>query len=360
MTAAFKTSLPLVLALAFSAGAASAQTTVTVFGVADAAVRYADTERVGNLTTLASGSYSSSRFGVRGQEDLGNGLTVSFWLEQFMNLDVGSQTPAGWQRRSTASLTSKEFGELRLGRDYTPTHSNWARFDPFGYVGIGAVQLLILSATGQTPVTSAFGTAPNTVQRANNGVQYILPRNPWGVEGAFVRTFGEGGVAANDQHKAVGGRIGVAVGPVYVAIARMETKNNLTGNESFDDTALAGSYTNPAFTVSLGLRRLEYLNASQDNTLIGLRVPVGSHEFKASWNRAKWDGRVGATSIAANQADQFAVGHVYHFSKRTRLYSTLATIDNKGNSRFVLPGSPAANANGLSSKAFEIGINHEF
>ncbi len=346
------------LALAALSGAAGAQTSVTIFGVADAAVRSASTNGAGSITSLVSGAYSSSRYGFRGQEDLGGGMLASFWLESFLNVDTGAITPAGFQRRSTVSLAHRQWGELRLGRDYTPTHSSWARFDPFGYVGVGSVQLLALGATGQTPTTAAFGTAPNTIQRASNAVQYILPRNPWGVEGNLMYAAREDGLAANDQHKAGGGRIGVTVGPVFVSAARFQTRNNLT-QDSFKDTALAASYQSDVVKLSGGVRRFDYLAARQTNLLLAAVVPMGASEFKFAWNRASMDGSVGSTSIADNRADQFAVGYVYHLSKRTRVYSTLATIRNKGNSRFVVPGAPAGLA-GATSKGFEFGVNQDF
>lgn len=349
-------SIPLVLA--FAAGAAGAQTSLTLFGVADVAVRSASTDGVGRNTSVVSGSYSSARFGFRGVEDLGGGLSASFWLESFLSADSGAVTPPGFQRRSTVSLASRDWGELRMGRDYTPTHSSWARYDPFGYVGIGAVQLLILSATGNTPVTFAFGSSPNTVQRVSNGVQYLLPRNSWGIEGGIVRAFREGGATANDQHQAYGGRIGMTRGPVSVSLAQMRTHNTTTiGN--FKDTALAGSFDAKFAVISAGVRRLDYLTASQDNYLLAARVPLGVHELKASWNRADFDGAVRTTSIDNDRADQFAVGYVYHLSKRSRVYSTYSTIKNKGNSRFVVPGSPPGLA-GARSKGLEIGVNHEF
>ena len=352
-----KTSLALALALLCGAAAAQ-QSSVTVFGVADAAYRNANTNGVGSINSVVSGSFSSSRFGFRGQEDLGAGLSASFWLEAFLNLDTGVSSPGGFQRRSTVSLSHTQYGELRLGRDYTPTHSNWSRFDPFGYVGIASNQLFSLSATGNTPVTAAFGANPNTIQRANNGIQYVLPKNAWNVEGALVRNFREAGLSANDQHDSAGGRIGVGIGPVYVGLATLTTNNDLTTGP-FKDTNLAGSWDASVVKLSGGVRRYTYLAASQNSYLLAASVPLGVHELKFSWNRATMGGAVGKTSISGDKTDQYAVGYVYNLSKRTRLYSTLAVMNNKGNARFVVPGAPAGLA-GASSRAFEVGINTDF
>src|SRR5690349_4010887 len=140
------------LAVMAAAGAASAQSSVTLFGIVDASVsRYV--QRGGdvpgtpgsNNTVLANSAYNRSRLGFRGTEDLGGGMAASFWLEAALNNDngtfgtspvnsAGSSTVTGgggltFGRRSTVSL-SGNWGELRLGRDYTPTFWNITIFDP--------------------------------------------------------------------------------------------------------------------------------------------------------------------------------------------------------------------------------------
>ncbi len=348
------------LALALTAaGSACAQSSVTLFGVVDLALRRVVTPGVGSVNSMASGSYSSSRYGIRGAEDLGGGLSASFWLESFLSADEGTVVPPGFQRRSTLSLTSNDYGEIRLGRDYTPTHTNWARYDPFGYVGLGSVQLFSLAKAGNTPASSAFGTAPDTIQRANNGIQYILPRNRWNIEGAYVHNFGENGLAANDLHRSNGGRIGVSVGNLVVTASALNTKDDKIVNSAFKDRVLSGSYDAGVVRVSGGVRRFEYQSATQNNYLLGAIVPLGVQDIKFSWNRANWGGKVGTTSISNDRADQFAAGYVYHLSKRTHAYATVSAIRNKGNSRFVLSSSPAGRP-GVSSRGFEMGVNHEF
>jgi len=134
-----KKSLVALAALAV-AGVASAQSSVTLFGVVDASVTgYSNTARderatvfpnqfgipvylnQGSVKTsrreLANSAYNSSRLGFRGTEDLGGGLAASFWLEAPISNDDGSQGVATFARRSTVSL-SGGFGEIRLGRDY--------------------------------------------------------------------------------------------------------------------------------------------------------------------------------------------------------------------------------------------------
>ncbi|QIL79265.1 porin [Diaphorobacter sp. HDW4A] len=345
-------------ALVTASGTAVAQSSLTVFGVMDAAVRRTNTDGVGHVLSMASGSYTSSRYGFRGREDLGNGLNASFWLESFLSTDTGLASPDGFQRRATLSLSHAEWGELRMGRDFTPTHANWSRFDPFNYVGIGSVQLFSLSATGTTPVTAAFGSNSNSIQRSSNGVQYLLPRNSWGVEGGFTKAFGESKVSASDQHDSIGGRLGINLGPVFVSAASYTTHDDKTIS-NFKDRALAASWDAGVVKLSAGIRRFDYRDARQNNYLLAAIVPWGAHEAKLSLNRTKMGGSVGTTSVNGDGADQLALGYVYHLSKRTVAYATAATIRDKGNTRFVVPGAPVGTA-GAKSQGFEFGMNHEF
>ena len=77
------------LAVMAAAGAASAQSSVTLFGVVDAtcpAARAASATRF----QLTNSGYNSSRLGFRGTEDLGGGMSASFWLEAGVNNDNGT------------------------------------------------------------------------------------------------------------------------------------------------------------------------------------------------------------------------------------------------------------------------------
>ena len=122
------------LAVLAASGAAMAQSSVTLFGVVDATYAYGSGS-TSNKSQLTTSGYNGSRLGFRGVEDLGGGMSASFWLEAGVNIDNGSgaatstnnqgasgSTGGGgltFNRRSTVSLNGG-FGEVRLGRDYTP------------------------------------------------------------------------------------------------------------------------------------------------------------------------------------------------------------------------------------------------
>src|SRR5215475_12868097 len=85
----------LALAAAGAAGTASAQSSVTLYGVVDAFYQYATADN--DIHRLQSGGINGSRFGVRGVEDLGGGLKALFTLEAGLNVDDGTvgQNPTG-------------------------------------------------------------------------------------------------------------------------------------------------------------------------------------------------------------------------------------------------------------------------
>ncbi|MCR5885275.1 porin [Rhizobacter sp. J219] len=346
---------------AFGAVSASAQSSVTLFGVADTSARYVKNENVGSIKSLASGANQTSRLGFRGIEDLGGGWSAGFHLEHGISVDTGTAASSTqfWDRRATVSLLAKPLGEIRIGRDFVPSYVSWGRHDPFGYVGVASSGTFI-SATPVGPIRSAYGTGGNTTVRSSNAVQYLLPSGLGGVDGALMVAAGEGGTAANGQHKLVGGRLGFTHPLFGITAAHDRVENDLTVLGSHTDTVVGGHLSLSFMRLTLATRQFKYGNAKQSNLLVGATVPVGAGEVKASFNRANLQGRVGATVIDANDASQIGLGYVHALSKRTALYTTASRISNKGAASFAIPGGPAGLAGGRDSTGFEAGLRHNF
>lgn len=355
-----KHTFALAAACTFGCTAATAQG-VTVGGIADAALRSVSNEGRGSVSSLISGGNSTSRLIIRGSEDLGGGLSASFHLEHGILLDTGSPASSTlfWDRRSTLSLASRTLGEIRAGRDFVPSYSNWGRFDPFSYVGVASSSNFV-SATPAGPIRTAFSTNPNTTVRSSNAVQILLPRGLGGLEGGAMFAPDEGGTAANGQHKVLGVRLGWAAGPVVVSAARTTSRNNLTAPDKLEDSVIGGSYDLGAVRLSAAWRQFKQAGAKQTNLLLGAIVPVGKGEIKVSWNRVDLAGTVGTTAVGANDASQIGVGYVHHLSKRSALYATAARIGNKGAAAYAVPGGAAGLAGGGSSTGFEAGLRHTF
>lgn len=110
-----KKSLLALAVLASAAGAANAASSVTMYGRMD--VGYESAHHDGKSVTQDNGvaNTNMSRFGIKGQEDLGNGLAATFKLEGHFNGDTGSYAKDMFDRESTVGLKGN-FGSVRFGR----------------------------------------------------------------------------------------------------------------------------------------------------------------------------------------------------------------------------------------------------
>jgi predicted porin len=346
--------------LAAAAGAAHAQSSVTLFGVADAGIRSVHNSGVGSNTTMSSNGNSTSRFGFRGEEDLGGGLKAGFWLEAGLNLDGGtSDTTSGklFNRRSTVSLMNN-YGEVRLGRDYNPTGRAAFEFDPFGALGVGA-----------STNVSRFSVAQSSLYlRGDNQVSYFLP-SVAGLYGQVTFAPGESvnptapvGTNLSLARKYGGGRLGYKNGPLDVNIAygKMDTTDVTapTTVSSFKSTGVAGSYDFGMAKLISHYYRETQMTAKETRFLIGVSVPFGAQEFKASYIRT--NDTNSAAPLTEGKASQFALGYVYNLSKRTALYSSAARISNKGAATYVISGGMPGITPGGSSTGYEVGLRTSF
>ena len=124
-----------ILALAAAAGgAAQAQSNVQVYGLLDVGVENANnTNAAGNsMTRVISGGMNTSRWGIRGSEDLGGGLKAVFNLEGGILMDTGAQDGALFRRQAYVGLEGA-FGRLVVGRSFTSVYDTVISFDPMGF-----------------------------------------------------------------------------------------------------------------------------------------------------------------------------------------------------------------------------------
>ena len=398
------------------AGVASAQSHVTLFGVVDASISgYSNSSRdLNNGVTynalgfpvaynpfyvnqgsvrvsrreLANSAYNASKLGFRGTEDLGGGLAASFWLEAPIKNDDGSEGVATFSRRSTVSL-SGGFGEVRLGRDYTPTFWNNTVFDPFGTSGVGTN--LVQTAT------SAFGNPT----RASNTIGYFLPPNLGGFYGQLQYGFHEKdkyspgsapGVATppviNNSRtgRYVGGRLGYANGPLDVELAYGITTDgdnynsgtttkvntlNLGASYDFGPVKLFGELSRAKRKIDIDgdffVRPAAVAPDKLNGWLVGVTAPVGAGLIRASYSAVKYktDDNNPYFDTPDKKANKLALGYVHNLSKRTALYATIARISNKNGAGYTVGGpvfyNNAANVfTPKTSTGYDFGIRHAF
>ncbi len=360
-----KKSLLALAALTAFTGAASAQSSVTLFGIVDLAARGVSANGKSQKQMIADG-YNSNRLGFRGIEDIGGGLRAGFWLEAGMDPSIGtaggangnytgntasSSAPAGspaafFNRRATVSLMGG-FGEIRLGRDYTPSFWNTTVFDPFGTNGAGSFLGL---------VDSSLSTGNQTFVRANNSIGYFLPGGLGGLYGQAQISLADNsqtGLPVGNNAKSI--RLGYSAGPVNVAFSTGNMTNG-TLNASFKHTNLAGQYNLGVAKVMAQWNKTSASNGkSQKAMLLGVSVPMGTNEFRASYVTADGSGTLAADN---KDAKQFNIGYVHNLSKRTALYGTYSKISNSGVGTYSL--GPVAAAAGGGATGYEVGVRHSF
>lgn len=341
----FKTAIVRFFILSAAAGSAAAQSSVNLFGVADASVRRISSGD-GRAYSLSSGGAAASRWGFRAQEDLGGGLAAGAWLESTVNFDDGTGNSArGWNRRSTVSLMG-EFGEVRLGHDLTPAYTAFGEFDTFGVSGLADQGKFYSTAFG----SGIEGTG--LWARADNMVSYFTPNTLGGFYANLAVAAGEG-IAAK---KYSGGRVGYAADGLNVTAA-YSTFAGVAGN--LRRSSVAASYEFSVAKLLGSVVRNQYLGASRVVTQVGVVVPFGLSAVRANFTRADASGVLDRASIDKDDATQIALGYTYNLSKRTSLYATAVNIKNKGKAAFSV-GVPPAAAPGRSSRGTELGISHRF
>ncbi|SEN32870.1 Outer membrane protein (porin) [Duganella sp. CF517] len=124
-----------ILALAAAAGgAAQAQSNVQVYGLLDVGVENANNSSAtgGSNTRVISGGMNTSRWGIRGTEDLGGGLKAVFNLEGGILMDTGAQDGALFRRQAYVGLEGA-FGRVVVGRSFTSVYDTVIGYDPMGF-----------------------------------------------------------------------------------------------------------------------------------------------------------------------------------------------------------------------------------
>jgi predicted porin len=307
---------------------------------------------------------------------------------------------------------SGAFGEVRLGRDYTPTFWNDNVFDPFGTNGVGTN--LIATANGGTAQgvpNSGFQLNPNYI-RASNSVSYFLPPNLGGFYGQVMYALNErigydpagltppglAAIAANpalgttaDNSRVgryVGARAGYANGPLDVALAYGESTIgsnyylgstttldtwNLGASYDFGLVKLFGEYSNNKQDTQLAVNAFNPFGVTKpgaNGALVGVTVPIGAGVVRVAYSGVRYNNLPPALFASQPKADQFAVGYVYNLSKRTALYATASYLSDKNGAALAVTGSPpfytgtipgsVGNAVANKSMGYDLGIRLVF
>ena len=352
-----KKSLLALAVLGAFAGAAQAQSNLTIYGLLDQAVIFnSNASATGqNRAALAAGT-ASNRFGFRGTEDLGGGLKASFNLELQHLTDTGAiDAPSGVLFRRAANIAlSGGFGTVTLGRQTDPFYIAYASGDTRPSNLTGSSLQPFLRATAASIGTNI------TPLWVDNGVSYTTPTFG-GLKATAYYSFGE--VAGNTSaSKQQGLTANYAAGPL-TANAGFVQHYNATGTKDGEGLTLNGGYTFGPATVRLSYSRFENPQASSTRKfdIIGLSALYAA---SATVDISAGYYRLDDKNNVVRDTNIFGLEGAYKLSKRTALYAVYGRSSNGavvGALHSVGAGASAAGGNQAATQnVFGAGVRHVF
>ena len=276
------------------AGAASAATSVTMYGRLD--VGY-DSFHHDGLKLQQDAVANMSRFGIKGEEDLGNGLAATFKLEGRFSGDTGKYTKDMFDRESTVGLKGA-FGHVRFGRALAAMDN-----------GIGDFSVGERVASFDTYASAA---------RHSNAAFYDYSNSGFSV-GGNVST--KGGASGNTYEGQDGTKVGYGVYAKYAADAfalgaayQRDAEPTLR-----KEWGVGASYTFKPVTVGASYAQLKADGSDSKHKIINAFISgdvTANDTVYFQYNRAK------DTGVKA--ANAYGLGYMHALSKRTSVYAETA------------------------------------
>lgn len=336
-----KKSLVALAVLASFGGAAFAQSSVTLYGLIDQGVAKGNGGTAANVggngvdKSWRLQQAASSRFGLRGNEDLGGGLSAQFQIEHRFIPDTGADAgPVFWAGRSWVQLTMAGVGSVNLGRQYLPTFWVQLKADPFGWDGVGQIGSM------QNAGFAAQGSGSSI--RTNNAVTF-KSANFGGLSFEAQTGLSEATQAGrNDSFNVI-----YKGGPVFIG-AGMAKVNG--GPATVNDNRLitvTGAYDLGMAEIALNYGQAKVGGGRLTNKFwnVGATVNLAGGKLKAAYAILDPNG-------PNNKQKKFGLGYDYPLSKRTNLYADLGVGNQDGRN--------AANQTFSRNTTYQFGVKHLF
>lgn len=354
------------LAVLAASGASFAQSSVTAYGIADIWFGSTKTTLSGadatpsseRQTVLESGGVNSSRWGLKGSEDLGGGLKANFNLEQGFNIDNGSaaDNTKAFSKQAWVGV-SGGFGEVKLGRTGTAYDDirglNNNTFDSVlaavpwvGYTGTASNQIYY-AVPAMGAITGALSYALGEDKTATTSAGSILSLNVQYAAGPMMVGFAhqaeKAGATLNwgalDGINDLLAEAGEA--PIAPAAGSKAKYNLLTGSYDLGVAKLLASYNTAKFTEAD-----ESIKAKEFQ--VGADIPLSKAATLAvGYGQSKWEADVNIAKATA-----FSAAINYSLSKRTSIYAGF-------NNTKVDFDAAIADVE-VKSTIYAVGLNHKF
>ncbi|WP_207556880.1 porin [Paraburkholderia acidicola] len=389
------------MAMGAFAGVAHAQSSVTLYGVADGGILFNNNVKGGQQFAQSSGT--SSRWGVLGAEDLGGGLKAIFDLENGFTLGTGGLSQGGLEfgRKAFVGLKSDTYGTVTAGRQYSASNDATAVF-----------------ASGADWAASGLGYGTragdvdnvDTSNRVQNSIKYQSPSFHGLSVGLLYSLGGQAGQFTKNE--VIDGAVSYLNGPLRLGASYMFTKNPYyatfgdQGNSSSPTSSATGANNNMPSRIYggyasagaqqiitaggsyvLGSATIAVLYSNTQFQNLGAVNAVGSYGTKynggtATFNSGELNVKYqltpalilagayiythngGADGVGSASYNQVNLGTIYSLSKRTSLYAigfyeTASGVDSTGKKAVAdFSGSSYSSTN--HQVAAIVGMTHRF
>jgi predicted porin len=346
----------LALAALAAASASYAQSSVTLYGVVDVSLESVKGDKT--VTRVSSNNLSTSRFGLKGTEDIGGGTKANFNLESGISVDTGAQgnSTKFWDRAAWVGLAGS-FGDLRLGRIDSA-------------IGDIAGNVLSAQAYDDLVLVNTRAGASSKYRRVDNAITYFLPTVVPGLTASLQYSTGTGTpvageTAGSNEGKAYGLSVKYAAGPLSAGIGYLNARDESAGTAVKDKanatlgyvgydfgvakvTAYYDAETRPTVGDTTNNRRL---------TVLGTKVAVPvSPEFTVIAGLSTARNVLG--HVAGDDNVQITtIKGIYNLSKRTSVYGMFTNVNNDtGTTNGVLVPTVADK----TTRGIAAGIRHTF
>jgi len=330
------------IALAAVAAVSASYAQVTLYGKVDMGIAGANNGAGVSSTSVNSGNFNGSRFGLKGTDDLGGGMSMSFQLENGFGADKGGLGQGGllFGRQAYISLNTAG-GNLSAGRQYTPGDSAMCGTDLSGCAGPGAAGALYATYMSNAVTGDSFGNS-----RQDNAVAYTLPGGLGGLMGQIMLAPSEDGAAAvSNDFKGIW--LGYAQGAFAIHGAH-EQSTAIGANTQFS-TFLGATFD--AGVAKIGVSTNLGTNAAQTEDTgyaIQLAMPVGPVNAIAAFATERSTAKAAASSANTNA---WSIQGVYPLSKKSRVYGGYLSKNDQ---------AAAVGAQTITSTAYTFGMQTDF
>lgn len=330
------------LAMLCAVTAASAQSSVQVFGVIDTFAQYTNTGNGYDSAIDSSGLYGT-RWGVKGSEDLGHGWNTEFVLEQGFKSDSGAAADPTrvFSRQSWVGIGGAA-GQIRLGRQNALMFLNEGRLDAF----FGA------------SMASGLNNFSTYAVRTDRTVAYFSPAlGP--VRFQLYYGYGSNG-GAKTANGSYSGAINYDDKKLHLALVYQAVRNGLD-TDTQQALYAGGSYEFERFTVYAAYHHAKSTPALIDKDVLSLSTRIhltAKADLGLGYTRLRDD------SARHSDASQLGAMFLYYLSKRTQLYATASYLKNRNVGNYTLNGAAVAGlplaSPGAAARGVQIGIVHFF